>query len=573
MTDARARTILDKAVARSAWDPAYFLRFFLRSWFPSPLPPFHLGVLALMTRKVRFLDHYPDAHDFLLNEFWYEADPDDTTAEQKPDKGRIHVFEKDDAGYIVLIAGDHNNILMPRGYSKTTLMNGANLYDVVTDGTIFCVYISKSSPHAEMQLQNIKTQLESNQLLRDAYGNVVPTRADSEKWQSDMLQLKNGAILVAKGRGGQVRGLNFDARRPNRIVLDDVEDDDTAKSKTVREETESWFYTSVEKAGQLMEGMAGEEGAQDELRITNLGTLLGAECLMMTLTKDPNYSSVRFGAKLHLDDPDDHQMLWPFKESYETYHRERERHRKVGKLAEFTREKDSSIRVSDDAIFPSQFIYMPTPLTDLIHRAQAMDPAISESAKADHATIVVSGRRASDGAIWLLDEWGGTGKTPRDKINQFFLFHERYITTHNGIEAVAYQAALIYLMKEEMAARRYFFPITPIRQGRDVTKEQRIEGMLSPRYNNGIIRHLKPLSGVEGNLADWPNGKKDYADAFAMSLTLLGETQMLVIPEAERETGDYAPQDAGLPPAFHTVSNYIMAGSSPSLNPRYGVPR
>jgi len=566
----REKMILDQAVERSSWDPAYFLRFFLRAWFPSELPPFHLGVLALMTRKVEFLNHYPDAHDFLLNEFWYEADPDDKTAHEQPNKGRINVFEKDADGNIVLIADEHNNVLMPRGYSKTTLMNGVNLYEVMTDGTTFVVYISKSSPHAEMQLGNIRGQLEGNELLRSAYGNVVPTRADTEKWQADMLQLRNGAILVAKGRGGQVRGLNFDARRPNRIVLDDVEDDETAKSPTVRSETESWFYTSVEKAGQLMEGMIGEEGSQDPLRITNLGTLLGSECLMMTLAKDPNFSTIKFGAKLRLDDPSDHRMLWAFKESYETYNRERERHRKIGKLAEFTREKDSSIRVSDDAIFPSQFIYAPTPLSDLIHRAQALDPAISERAGADHTAIVVSGRRASDGAIWLLDEWGGTGKTPTDKINMFFEMHQRWMTTHNGIEAVQYQASLIYLMKEEMARRQYFFSITPIRQGREQTKDMRITGMLSPRYMGGIIRHLKPLAGVEGNLADWPNGKKDYADAFAMSLTLLGETQMLALPEAAKNAMDYAPQEERLPPAYSVVGNYIMSGRDPLRSGRYG---
>jgi hypothetical protein len=569
MSKAQDNELLKQAVERSSWDPAYFCRFFLSHWFPSQMPPFHLGLLALITRKVQFLTEYEYAHDFLLSYFVYQnPEKDPLTGHQLPP---INAFVKAADGRIALVAGDHNNIIVPRGFSKTTLLNAANLYEVITDGTIFCVYISKSSPHSETQLGNIRMQLEGNQLLRAAYGNVVPTRSDVEKWQSDQLQLKNGAILVARGRGGQVRGLNFDARRPNRIILDDVEDDDTADSPTERTKTENWFYSAVEKAGQDMDGAIGEEWAQQPLQITNLGTLLGVECLMMTLNKDPKFNTVKFGAKLNLLDEDDQQMLWAYKMPYAKYKANRERHRSIGKLSFFTREIDSSIRVTDDAIFPSQFIYQPTSRSDLVHVAQALDPAISAKAGADHATIVVAGRRATDGAIWFLDEWGGVGKTPRDKIDAFFDMHRKWQTTHNGIEAVAYQASLIFLMKEEMGRKGYFFPITAITQGTDTKKEVRIVGMLSPRYQAGVIRHLRPLPGLEGNLADWPNGKKDYPDAAAMALTLLGETQMLSIPEERRDLGDYAPVAAALPDSYQMVGNYIVGGAaSPLASGRYG---
>lgn len=550
--DTRTKQLIGEAVERGSWDPAYWLRFFLPGWFPSQIPPFHMGYLALLTRKVAFLDEYPYCHDFLLEHFRYSADPNDATSVELP------VFRKDDEGKIIMVAGEHNNVMMPRGFSKTTICNGAHLYELLTDGTLFAVYISKSAPHAMMQLGNIKMQLEGNELLREAYGNLVPDRSDVQKWQADMLQLLNGAIIVARGRGGQVRGLNFDARRPNRIVLDDVEDDAEAKSDTVRKETEDWFYSAVEKAGQEMDGMVGQAGAQDDLRITNLGTLLGAECLMMTLAKDPKFNTVRFGAKLNLNDPDDHQMLWPFKMGYERYARERERHRVVGKLAHFTRELDSAIRVSDDSIFPSQFIYAPTPLHDLVQRALALDPAISKSRRADSSALIVAGRRASDGAIWLLDEWGDQGKSPRELIDAVFEKRKQWQTTVQGIESIAYQEALLYIMQEEMARRQDWFVIEGIRHGQ-TEKMGRIEGILSPRYKLGVIRHLRPLPKLEGMLSDWPNGKKDFPDAAAMALKLLGESQMLAVgaavgPPSAEAASDYAP----LPPALSTAGNFVM---------------
>jgi hypothetical protein len=205
VSDPKSAAVIKEAVLKSADDPAFFCRFFLPHWFPSEMPAFHLGILALRTRKVDWLSDplYEDAVEFLLDEFRYAADPAD------PESTALPVFLRGDDGQLIMVCDDYLNLILPRGFSKTTLMNAVNLYDCLTDGTTFCVYISKSAEHAETQLGNIKFELEANELLREAYGNLVPTRASPEKWQADQLQLLNGAILVARGKGGQVRGLNY----------------------------------------------------------------------------------------------------------------------------------------------------------------------------------------------------------------------------------------------------------------------------------------------------------------------------------------------------------------------------
>jgi hypothetical protein len=566
--DAKTKELVQEAVKTSANDPAFFCRFFLKHWFPSEMPPFHLGILALRTKKVDWLNDtiYGDALPFLLTEFKYAADPQDPTSTQLP------VFIAGEDGRLIMVCDDYLNLIIPRGFSKTTLMNAVNLYDCLTDGTTFCVYISKSAEHAEMQLGNIKLELETNNLLRLGYGNLVPSRADPEKWQADQIQLLNGAILVARGKGGQVRGLNYRARRPNKVMLDDVEDDGTAESPTELAKSERWFYSAVEKAGQVMEGAKEEAWAQQPLQIMNLGTLLGAKCLMITLSKDPKFNTVRFGAKLDVKDQKDTRMLWPYKMGYELYMADRRRHQRIGKLAEFTRELDSSIRVSDDETFPKQFIYQPVLREQLAEVAIFCDPAISESPDADDAAIIVGGRHADNGQLWALEEWGGKGKTPREIVNKFFELHAKWKCTKAGLEAQAYQKALIFLMREEMALKRYWFVIQPVTRGSKENKDRRILGLLSPRYMNGMIRHLRPLPGLEGNILDWPNGGKDYADAWASALTMMGETGALVIPREEREKGEYAPLPEHLPPAYTTVSNIMVRGASLSrLNSRYPV--
>ena len=561
--DPQTKTLLRGAVERSARDPAYFLRFFLPHWFPSEIPPFHLGLIALATRKVSFLNDpsYAYAHDFLLKHFTYEPDVRDTTSTPK----NVPVFVQDKGRIKLNDPGAHLNEVVPRGFSKTTLLKGITIYDILTDANMFVVFISASAEHSTAQVSDIKGELESNERLRLAYGDQVSTRADNESWTSREIQLKKGSVLLARGRGGQVRGLTRNGRRPNKIVLDDVEDDESIATAEQREKTLNWFYASVVPAGQLMEGAVGADWAQAPLQIINLGTLLGSECLVRSLTSDPEFRTIRFGAKVA-----DGVMLWPYKMSEATYDRMRDRWRTTGRLGEFTREYDSSIRVSDESIFPNVFIYQPTTRADLIAVAQALDPAISDKKKACDTALIVAGRRASDGALWFLDEWGGLGKSPRDKIDAMFEMHLKWQTTHNGIEAVQYQAALIHLMREEMARRQLFFHIEPIKQGSDDRKVTRITGILSPRYSNGYIRHLRPLSKLETNIADWPNGKMDYADAAAMALTLLGETSGLVMegaldPEPEHDDMPLMPE------MYQQIGNYVLRRSDTRLaRGRYG---
>jgi hypothetical protein len=569
--------LLRAAVIESADDPAYFCRFFLPHWFPTPLAPFQLGLLAQQTRKVSFLEKYPDAIPWLLENFKYMADPSD------PEGIELPVFQYSHDGHLMMVAGPNNCDIIPRGFSKTTLYNAGNLYDCATDGSTFSVYISESSTHSETQLGNIRHELESNDKLRAAYGDVVPTRADSEKWTSNQLQLRNGAVLVARGRGAQIRGINYRGRRPNKILLDDVEDKESVSTPEQRKKVIDWFYGSVFPAGNEMSGAKDSEDARQEpLQITILGTLLGPETLLTTVAEDPTFNTVKFGATLPkranndlvpvpLEELSDRHMLWPYKMNARDYKAKRRQYAMVGQLSNFALEFDSTVRADEDAKFARHNVksYIVVPRSDFVQVSMALDPAISDQPGRDHTALIVAGRREADGLIVILDEWGGLGKTPREKIDAFFEYSLRWGVTKHGIEAQQYQRALIFLMQEEMGRRQRFFTIEPIIQGAQQRKDDRIVGILAPRYSNGYIKHRRPFPGLEGNLLDWPNGKKDYADAAAMALTLLGETQMLVMPGDAITLDTYGGIDSELPPLY-SDSDFIFNPQPDPIKQRYG---
>lgn len=568
MSTSVSEALLREAVVESASDPSYFCRFFLRRWFKAPLGWAQLGLLAILTRKVSFLDKYPETHSLLIEWFRYQ-DPSDPAGTRT-----LPIFSHDSEGRLCMTLAPNTNIVWPRGFSKTTICNAANLYNILTDPEYFGVYISNTLTHAQTQLGNIRHELEENQLIRAAYGNLVPDRSDSERWTAGELQMLNGAILIARGRGSQIRGILFRSRRPKFILLDDVEDEESVSTPEQRKKTSSWFYGGVAPAGNEMDG-AEEE---DDFQILNLATLLDADALSVQLSKDIEFNTIRLGARLKPG-----LMLWEYKMREETYLRKRARYQRVGKLAEFCREYDSTIRIGEDALFQHHNVtlYLPIERSLLLDVAIAMDPAISDKPRSSHATIAVVGRgRLRDGAasglLWVLEAWGGQGKSPRELINKFFDLYILWASEHYnlkaGIEAQGYQAALIHLMREEMARRGRFFNIEPIIQNQD--KTQRIKGILQPRYANGYIRHARPFPELEAQLEDFPGGKMDYPDAVAMAMKLIGETAMVAAEGDDLPSifgNEYPPLDPPPESPYAGGNGNFIFGSLP--NPfagRYG---
>jgi hypothetical protein len=77
-----------------------------------------------------------------------------------------------------------------------------------------------------------------------------------------------------------------------------------------------------------------------------------------------------------------------------------------------------------------------------------------------------------------------------------------------GIEEVAYQKALIYMIAEEMRRRGEIIPVKGIHPGTDKTKEQRIMGLV-PRFEWGYAYLNKGLFDLELELAQFPRAKHD----------------------------------------------------------------
>lgn len=510
---------IEKIVRLGYSDTAFFLKFFLLHWYPAPFSWAHYGIMAIMDRKTDFLLKYLDARglDKLVRHF--------VTEEGEP--LFIPVYEDGVLTRIDMVIKRNTLVIMPRGFAKTTLINGCMIKNICYRDRKFPVYISETQTHAETQLRNVKNELESNERILFHFGEVKPEQRSGKKWTESIIELTTGVTLAARGRGGQIRGMNVNAQRPDMIVIDDVEDKESVATQEQRDKTKDWAY------GDLMPALPRMD---DRACIVAVGTLLHSDALLMTWLRDPDWTSIKLGA---IDK--DGEPIWSENMNLAKIEATKQGFARAGRLHLFYLEFMNEVRNPENALFKNPPVIVGG-ATDKLQKALACDPAISTNKKACMFSLVTVGMEQG-GRIHILDAWGKVGVNPREQVNRFFDMYLKWLPEKTGVEAIAYQAALVHLLQEEMFRRHTYFKIEKIGHGRQ-RKIDRVEGILAPRYSAGYIVARAAFPELNAQLLDWPNGLMDLPDTLAMAIALLDPyAAMAADPSKDLAEDQYDPLD------------------------------
>lgn len=169
----------------------------------------------------------------------------------------------------------NSGIIVPRGHAKTTWARIDIIHDIVYGHEPFIVLISATMEDAKLSYAYVKSQLESNELLRTIYGNLVPdiNPFKRRKWTDRHFETENGIVCIARG-AGKGRGLNIRGRRPSKILIDDLEDDQSVRSRQQRQRLEDWLKRVVIPSLDRKRG-----------RVKMIGTVLHYDCLVLKMFK------------------------------------------------------------------------------------------------------------------------------------------------------------------------------------------------------------------------------------------------------------------------------------------------
>jgi len=163
----------------------------------------------------------------------------------------------------------------------------------------FILLISETVGQAEDFLDDIKSELLNNDRLREDFPEACGK--GEQRWRNDDVILRNGVRLYALGCGGKTRGRKHRSKRPDLILLDDVESRDSVESETTRDKLwHQWLNKEVVKAGKT-------DGSTD---IIVLGTILHEDSLLSKLldrNQAPDWQRKRFRAVMKFADRQD---LW-----------------------------------------------------------------------------------------------------------------------------------------------------------------------------------------------------------------------------------------------------------------------
>ena len=210
--------------------------------------------------------------------------------------------------------GGRQAIAAPRGCGKSELVRGLLVYLVLAELIRFPLAVASTSLLARRLFRDFRNKFAYNQRLCDDFPEVcgpvrelegAPLRAIRQQcegkltrivWTSsdyvrfpDMPGSPYGGVKMAYfGLDAAFRGINIDGDRPDFVLIDDPETQESANSDPQiadREET-------------LDKDIAGLAGQDTSLAIVTLTTVQNARCLSFKLTdrkQKPAHNGVRFG--------------------------------------------------------------------------------------------------------------------------------------------------------------------------------------------------------------------------------------------------------------------------------------
>ena len=367
----------------------------------------------------------------------------------------------------------------------------------------YIVLIKSSDDMAKQKLKDIIDMYMSNKLL---CSNIVKVHKKGEVFD---VTTKEGVRMriEAYGKGVNIRGLTWKTRRPDIIIMDDVQTVDDVNSELISERDWMWFMSDVAMAGKTS-------------KIIMIGNNLGSRCIIEKLSQDPKRFRFKFLRIPAIDG--DGRPTWKAKFDLDYLRKERLAYADIPEV--WMRERMCQCVSEENRLFKKEYFrYYATLPQGKMNYYTAVDLAVSQKTKA-HYSVILTLAINSDGIRFI--ERADYGRLTLDQlVDKLFEHIKQYKPIKVGVETIAFQAVMKQILQKEMLKRNAFFNIVELRpKGK---KEDRIMS-LQPLYSNNAIYHKQGadyITELETELLMFtPQGAKserdDVVDALQMAVNI-----------------------------------------------------
>lgn len=326
-----------------------------------------------------------------------------------------------------------------RGSAKSTLITLSYvIWSIVGEQQKkFPVILGKTQAKAQNHLMNIKKELEQNSELRHDLG---PFREESNQWGAQSLILQQYGARISTGSVEQsIRGIRHNQHRPDVIICDDIEDNESVKTQESRDKLFEWLTSDVLPAG--------DKGT----RMIFIGTPLHHDSILMRLKgifKEGNLKNV-FRQYPIVDE--NNRSLWSGK--FPTTEDIEMEKNKCFNLLAWQREYLLKIVDREDQVIHRDWIQyydLLPPDTFHTYHATGVDLAISQKDSADY-TAMVSAKicgRGENLRIYILPNIINKRLSSLETIDQSKLISSSLRRGKLFIEDNGYQKSIIEHLKK-----------------------------------------------------------------------------------------------------------------------------
>jgi len=298
----------------------------------------------------------------------------------------------------------------PREHGKTTAVTHAyGLLMSLSGSASYTLLVSDTEEQACEFLGDISKELRENESLRTDFG-VKKLLKDTETNLICQMTDSRQFRILAKGSEQKVRGRKWRGMRPDLIIVDDAENDESVMNPDRRKKFRDWFFKALIPCG------------SDTCRVRMVGTILHLDSMLNRLMTNSEWRTRLWSAH----DKGFENILWPEKFPAERLGRIRNSFLEDGDLAGYSTEYLNNPVDESNQYFRSQdFIAMEESDYEVpkVYVAAA-DFAIAESERSDYSVIMVAGIDP-EGVLHIVDVRRFRGDA-RDIIDELLTVQQRY---------------------------------------------------------------------------------------------------------------------------------------------------
>jgi hypothetical protein len=415
-------------------------------------------------------------------------------------------------------------VVAPRGSSKSTLLTFLlPAWAICFKKHHHIVLLQSTFEKAATSIATITDLLRSDQVKTD-FGMVIEKDTKGEV----IFRHPDGFRIRVIGKGAEqmskIRGEKFGAWRPNLIIMDDLEDDVTAKNAELRVQTRQLFDRAVVKSVD-----------KAKHQIIAIGTIFHDDCLISRLIhKDyyPDYKKLFYQVRMSRNSFNpvtetyeaEEYSLWPERWSMaeiqqeelddpDTFSTEMMNNPSSGASAKFKKEDFREWRMADGQYLlydDTGTIVSKGPMKDCVW-AISCDLAWEERRTSDFS-VAMPGFLTPQNEILIDTYLCKRGLRPDELFEWLFVASARLQKLTGSVGYIGFEKAKLekvvkWLLEKEMRKRGKFLLLKDLIWDSD--KLQRIYTRLQPRYAQHVVYHQKGMDELEYQLIRIPSGTHD----------------------------------------------------------------